>query len=1069
MKRNQFWLLVWGAVASLVISCAPYGHATVEGFDLLRYAGSMPAQTLVSKYPVESKNLTIDLIFYHWACSRYGLDPEIPNMDKVTSSLVAVSADPVVAWAASELGQKEWIAKVAPANSDDERVRSLNDARQALDAAASRSNTYPTRSIESLTSCVTLLNSLDMKLSLAFVTERRAERQLYAVRRYREARGNYERAYPVFSSYGLRAKVARIFYDLGHLENEMSRYYFAQQNYASSAAEWKALGRGDLAGRQMVNAGIALASDNKITTALSTMRSGLELCRMYADAKKSYGTLTQLLLDVAPYYASVNDAETQKLLLDEAEKTARDSGDPILLATVLKEQANLWQSTGVTPRVRERMTEREKVLSAVIQKGTEASVKLADLSLQPNEQGSLLAVAEKGASACILLGRNQQGVDILKRVIAVYQDLGQDDDRVDALRNLAICLEGLGNRPEALNARIQAASIAKSMDKYVLAVEILRDIEQSALDAKDSGTALEALREAVQVMDAAENTLALADVLESRGLLLERIGQPSDAISDLKKASSIYTAEFGEPWTPSRALAKLADLQLQSGKNTDAIASLSSAVDRIERWAEEEGVDPDAETGHSDTLYNLYMTLIGLQIHDGRTDDAIDRLDKAKGYGWSDRLRSLLASSGDPGIASALKATEGPAVTPHPHPSEGKVRKVASSWQSVLNQVQQFSRIAREVRTSAVNISIDAGEIYKYRENLPQGTAVIEYAVYDSSVYVLVATKQSATCWELPVGRDKIQTLIRSLREGLRECEGKMSSGISIAPVKTWSDPSLLPVVGPLSELGELLFEPIRKELAQTKALAFVVPDELGGIPFHALCKDKKGSFQFLVQDYAITYIAPGMFNDVVEPHHGSLNPRTCRVGVFYDSTGALPGAIREKNLIKSIYTGCTTYTGSVANAERFVSAASSCNLIHIAAHHRADPNPSKFSIMLAGQQNSQSKVQFADMLRINNPNLQLAVLSSCDTIGSSDAQAFGTAYTAEIFALAGFPSIIGGLWKISDDASVTLMGSFYKSLGTVGKAEALRRAQISMIQSSERRYANPFYWASFALYGDPR
>ena len=44
---------------------------------------------------------------------------------------------------------------------------------------------------------------------------------------------------------------------------------------------------------------------------------------------------------------------------------------------------------------------------------------------------------------------------------------------------------------------------------------------------------------------------------------------------------------------------------------------------------------------------------------------------------------------------------------------------------------------------------------------------------------------------------------------------------------------------------------------------------------------------------------------------------------------------------------------------------------------------------------------------------------------------------------------------------------SFYKHLkGELGKAEALRAAQIEMLGKGE--YAHPYYWASFGMTGDP-
>ena len=500
--RNYKKVAILAAVIVVVI-CKNI-LAAVDGSDLLRsIQTNTPAASIVSQYPAESRDLTIDLIFYRWACEKYGADPGIENIDKTINALVsAQSSDAAVQWAASV-----FIRRESPAPPEgNQTAKSLSDAKQLLESAVQRSLTFPTRSIEQLISCAALLSETNAKLSWAFVTEELAEKQLYAVRRYREARANYERATPVFSAYGLRALAASAFNDLGFLESEMGRYSAAYQNYLNSGNEWRALGRGDKAGEQYVSAGEALIKDSKVTTGLSTVRTGLELARGYADTKKSYESLVKLLIKAAKLYESTSDKESQRMLLDEAETAAKNSGSGLLLADVMKEQAAVWQSMNLEPRVRERNAAREKVLLSTAQNGSDASAKLT-LSMPTAEQIPLLAIAEQGAEAYRLLGKYQQGIDVLRKVVTFYQALGKEDDRIRALRALAANYDGANQRQEALSTRILAAESAKNIDKPFLAVEILREIEQSALDARDTGTAVEALRESVQVMDAAGNRL----------------------------------------------------------------------------------------------------------------------------------------------------------------------------------------------------------------------------------------------------------------------------------------------------------------------------------------------------------------------------------------------------------------------------------------------------------------------------------------------------------------------------------------------------------------------------------
>ncbi|MBI2843142.1 MAG: CHAT domain-containing protein [Armatimonadetes bacterium] len=1074
VRRYRIWLIAAFWAGQMWASVQP-GLAARERPELLQSLTSAPAGKLSTtaaeiylSQPDDVRLLALDLIFYRWASVESGLEPGITNLDAIIGSLVVAKTDAVVTRAAAILRPG---GLTPPTATSDDKEKLLFESRQSFVDGLRYSDTSPTRAIESLSACASTLNELGAELSWALATARLAERQLYAARRYRSAEINYSRAHPVFSVYGLRAQAAKLLDDLGHLKSEVGGYYDAHSLYRDSAREWRAVGRGDLAGKQYINAGTALAAAGKAVLARSMMMDGLSLSRSYAYAKDTpaaFATHTQLLLQVASYCASSGDHSAAQDLLREAEENvAERANDPLLVGLVLKDRAAAWTEMRIEPRARECLAKREKILSPVVQAGADAAAKLVDLSIPPAEQSSLLATAETGAMAALDLGRYQQSVDILKQVDSTYRVLKREDDRVRALRNLAAAYTALGERRDALLSRTHAAQIAKDLGKLALVADILRDIKQNALDSGDTETALEALRESVQIIERSENILALADILESRGSLLASLGQLSDAIRDLDRSASIYSAEVDEPWIAARVLTKLADVRVEAGMTAEAKTSLASGIKKIEEWAAAEGADPSTESGRGEMLLDLYFKLIKLEAAEGRTAEVTDRLQKAVSYQWFSMLRTRLAGLNDEKLTKALQSVEERSPGSQPQPRPGSLRKIAGTWSVVLSQAPQFSRLARTNRNSAKIGPIDASDIYKISSRLPQGLAIVEYAVADSSVYALVATRKSVSCWELPASGDSIHAAVRALRKSLSEMEGKIAAKVPIPAVKDWSDPSLLPILAPLSELGETLFEPLAAELAQVSALAFALPQELAGIPFHAIPRDRKGSLKFVVEQYAVTYIVPGALRGLVETRRMSLSPKTCQVAIFADFSGALPGAARESNIIHAIYPKSNIYTGQTATAARFVTAASSCNIVHIAAHHEADPNPAKFSIMLSGKADGAGNVRLADMLRIANPNLQLAVLSACEIVATSDAEASGIASTAEIFANAGFPTVMGALWKVSDAASVSLMSDFYKNLAKLGKkAEALRLAQVSMIKS--KQFAHPFYWGTFALYGDP-
>ncbi len=96
----------------------------------------------------------------------------------------------------------------------------------------------------------------------------------------------------------------------------------------------------------------------------------------------------------------------------------------------------------------------------------------------------------------------------------------------------------------------------------------------------------------------------------------------------------------------------------------------------------------------------------------------------------------------------------------------------------------------------------------------------------------------------------------------------------------------------------------------------------------------------------------------------------------------------------------------------------------------------------------------------------ELVVLSACDT-GLGDVRNHEGVYgLRRALVIAGSESQVLSLWKVADEATRDLMIAFYRNLiSGMGRSEALRQAQLRMLESHER--SHPFFWASFVLSGE--
>jgi CHAT domain-containing protein len=97
-----------------------------------------------------------------------------------------------------------------------------------------------------------------------------------------------------------------------------------------------------------------------------------------------------------------------------------------------------------------------------------------------------------------------------------------------------------------------------------------------------------------------------------------------------------------------------------------------------------------------------------------------------------------------------------------------------------------------------------------------------------------------------------------------------------------------------------------------------------------------------------------------------------------------------------------------------------------------------------------------------------LVVLSSCESALGKDLGSEGIIGLPRAFLYAGARSVIASLWKVDDDASVTLMKTFYsRLLRGEDPGRALQGAQLEMLKKPQ--LSDPYYWAAFVLEGEYR
>jgi CHAT domain-containing protein len=157
-----------------------------------------------------------------------------------------------------------------------------------------------------------------------------------------------------------------------------------------------------------------------------------------------------------------------------------------------------------------------------------------------------------------------------------------------------------------------------------------------------------------------------------------------------------------------------------------------------------------------------------------------------------------------------------------------------------------------------------------------------------------------------------------------------------------------------------------------------------------------------------------------------------------------------------------TAYAATEAQLKRH---AAEYAFVHLATHGLiSSEHPLASSLALAPGDGDDGYLRVDEIFGLAL-HARLVVLSGCST-GLGRLSADGVLGLTRAFIYAGTPAIVVSDWDVSDRATATLMGAFYRAMaGGLDPVHALRRAQIE----TRRQFAAPGQWAAFVLVGDPR
>lgn len=648
--------------------------------------------------------------------------------------------------------------------------------------------------------------------------------------------------------------------------------------------------------------------------------------------------------------------------------------------------------------------------------------------------------------------------------------------------------EALGPLDEAIKVASKTRGAAYPTIAVTAKVEAL-----SGLGRNDEALALAA--EDLRRVSAYDLAGHLYELYQTRAGVYERMGQWDRAISDLT-LSSQYADRLSYWRGLTQVNGLLAEAYLHEGALQPALDAINQAIkanqkipdelyfvprnlgikaEILARMGNAKAADelyeksadlfdallskvptPSVERQLLNDLSTVYAGYFACLSDQGRTDDAFRAIERARG-----RVE-----------AQGLAHHE--IVVPHqPSAAEEELTKLNVE---LLNSDDAASRahILEAIYGAEQQLGTDPESNdpppnpVKLRElqlNLSATELLVEYVLGDPQSYALAVTRDSVHRYTLPP-RDILEKDAEQYRSTLK----KEKTDIA---------------------LGQRLFDELLGGIPEfkNKDELIVVPDgKLHLLPFVVLVNAGK----YILSSHQVTVAPSGTVltilrqrsKDVVHdyrPYVGvaawttNAPPATLLARVRRAVSGperselvALPESQHEVETIATdLPKPSTILLGDHATETNFKQLPlSRYNVIHLALHGYVDPEISDRSALVFAPENPARDDGLLQVREIRGLrlNADLVTLSACDT-GVGPVGEEGVENIVNAFIEAGAQSVVSTLWELQDHSTAELMGNFYARLGRhEGKAEALRQAQLAMLNSG----AAPYYWAGFELDGDP-
>jgi len=262
--------------------------------------------------------------------------------------------------------------------------------------------------------------------------------------------------------------------------------------------------------------------------------------------------------------------------------------------------------------------------------------------------------------------------------------------------------------------------------------------------------------------------------------------------------------------------------------------------------------------------------------------------------------------------------------------------------------------------------------------------------------------------------------------------------------------------------LYDLLVSPVEQTFSTGRRLVIETDDVLGEVPFEALMDKQE---RYLVDRFPIVSTFGLYYDDVL--HRDTQMSRDAPVLVASvpsprtneeEVLPVLTDAEGEARAVAAMFRSPSLLLGDESTLNELRVRLPRASIFHFSGH--AVTSASHAGILLSDGLLEASSIQ-PDAVS----NLQLAVLSACETERGTSESAEDTDSLVRFLARARVPHVLASRWRVDSTATRSLIQAFYAALLT-GRSvsESLQAAEIGL--KAQPGLEHPYFWSSFRVFG---